>query len=164
MRKKDKSLVTAHERLKNHGTELKQKQTDLDSQAKFLEIEVANNNELDACIDELDRELVGYTHRRIVVSIHFLYIEVAPLYCSWQGKAREALGTERMKTLEALDEVDVVRNTLAKGANDLAQTSSENRIAKDNLDKLRWECSSYLRLADEAIFILSQWVSLHDCE
>lgn len=56
----------------------------------------------------------------------------------WQGKAREALGVERKKALEVSDEVDVVRNTLAKGANDLAQSSAENRIAKDNLDNLRW--------------------------
>lgn len=64
MRKKDKALETAQERLENRGTMLRQKQADLDSQAKFFKIEVANNSELDLSIDELDREVVGMTPTR----------------------------------------------------------------------------------------------------
>lgn len=59
-----------------------------------------------------------------------------------QGKFREVQGEEQNKSTEIGDEVDVIQNMLRKAANDLAQTNSENCVAKNELSELRYDKSS----------------------
>ncbi|CAD7704050.1 unnamed protein product, partial [Ostreobium quekettii] len=110
MRRQDKAIQLATERFHDRKSVIRQKRKDLDAQAAFLENEVANNRELEARIEALDRET---------------------------AKLRDLAGDEQKKKLEASDETEVLQNTLRKAANDLAQKTVENRNAKASLEDLR---------------------------
>ena len=58
MRRQDKAIQLATERFNDRKSIIRQKRKELDAQAAFLENEVANNRELEARIDALDRETV----------------------------------------------------------------------------------------------------------
>lgn len=110
MRHRDEAIAAASEQFAERKAELRDKQAELDSQARFLENEVANNKELDARIAFYDREV---------------------------GKQRETLQREQKALDRYLDEVELLKAQLSKAANDLATKSIENQEARGELDAKR---------------------------
>mmetsp|Transcript_20436 Transcript_20436/g.66353 ORF Transcript_20436/g.66353 Transcript_20436/m.66353 type:complete len:909 (-) Transcript_20436:163-2889(-) len=110
MKRRDLAIQAASERFAAKKTELREKQGRLDERARFLEQEQANNREIDARIAIADR---GMT------------------------KLRLALTGESDKHNETNDEVEVLKNTLSKTANELAVARSTNKAMQGELEGKR---------------------------
>mmetsp|Transcript_5315 Transcript_5315/g.17662 ORF Transcript_5315/g.17662 Transcript_5315/m.17662 type:complete len:868 (+) Transcript_5315:644-3247(+) len=107
MRKRDESIQRASEAFAQRKLELREKQMALDHTAKFLDNEVANNRELDAQIAIAERGQVV-------------------LQGQFQG--------EKKQLSEMQDEVEVVKNTLAKAANELAVQRAGNQATAQEVE------------------------------
>jgi len=108
MKRRDQAIQQASELFADRKQELREKQMQLDAQARFLENEEVNNKELDMNISMNERAV---------------------------GKLREELSVKSAKVNDLTEEVEVLKNTLAKTHNQLAneQTSAKNlRIELEN--------------------------------
>mmetsp|Transcript_5711 Transcript_5711/g.6544 ORF Transcript_5711/g.6544 Transcript_5711/m.6544 type:complete len:927 (+) Transcript_5711:140-2920(+) len=110
MKRRDAAIQAASERFATKKLEIREKQAQLDEKAKFLEQEKANNKEVDARIQLADRGL---------------------------GKLRAMHNDENTTLLELSDEVDVLRNTLQKSANDLAVQRTNNVTLRTEVEEKR---------------------------
>ena len=108
MKRRDQAIQQASELFADRKQELREKQMQLDAQARFLENEEVNNKELDMNISMNERAV---------------------------GKLREELSVKSAKVNDLTEEVEVLKNTLAKTHNQLVneQTSAKNlRIELEN--------------------------------
>ncbi len=90
---RDAAIQLATEMFAAKKAELRQLRSALDSQAKFMDNEQANNTEVEARIDHMERQ------------VH---------------KLRDAFAAEQHALSEAADEVEIMRNTLNKTGGELA--------------------------------------------
>ncbi|KAL6756441.1 hypothetical protein V8C86DRAFT_2647977 [Haematococcus lacustris] len=110
MRNRDNAIVVATEQFAQRKAELKQRKAELDAQAKFLEAEAMNNKEVDARIAFYDREV---------------------------AKQRDVYLREQQRLADLDNEVEAVKATLNKAANELAGKGAENEGARQELDAKR---------------------------
>ena len=110
MRKRDEMIQVASERYADQKLSLRERKFQLDQQAKFFDNEVANNKEFDARIAAFDREV---------------------------GKLRVVYGREKDKVDEFVQELEILKTTLGKTANELAVKRSENAHIKAELEEKR---------------------------
>eukprot|EP00878_Enallax_costatus_P027581 GHUV01029712.1.p1 GENE.GHUV01029712.1~~GHUV01029712.1.p1 ORF type:complete len:477 (+),score=186.93 GHUV01029712.1:553-1983(+) len=110
MKTRDEAIQVMAAAYAERKVQLKQKQAELDAQARFLAGEVANNRELEAQITYFEREM---------------------------GRAREQQMAEAGKPEELANQVDLLQNTLTKAANDLASANNRSTAAREDLDKKR---------------------------
>uniref|UniRef100_A0A061QV58 Flagella associated protein n=1 Tax=Tetraselmis sp. GSL018 TaxID=582737 RepID=A0A061QV58_9CHLO len=110
MRKRDEMIQVASERFAEMKARLRDKKGELDQQARFLDNEVANNRELDAQIGAYDREV---------------------------AKLRVVYGREKEQVDEFINELDALKASLGKAANELAVKRSENSHRKQEIETKR---------------------------
>ena len=110
MRRNDDAIQHATELFAATKGDLRELQSRLDVSAKFLDGEMANNKERDAQIALLDRDL---------------------------ARLRETYAGEQKQMVELADQVEIVKSTLSKAANEYASKQVENEALKGALDKKR---------------------------
>mmetsp|Transcript_5128 Transcript_5128/g.9691 ORF Transcript_5128/g.9691 Transcript_5128/m.9691 type:complete len:950 (+) Transcript_5128:130-2979(+) len=99
MKRRDGDIAAASEAFAHKKMEIREKQANLDEKAKFLEQEKANNKEVEARVQIADRGV---------------------------GNLRAMLQDETFQVAELNDEVNVLKNTLQKVANELAAQNATN--------------------------------------
>ena len=96
---RDAAIQLATEMFATKKKELRQLRSALDAQARFMDNEQANNNEVEARIEHMERQ------------VH---------------KLRDTFAAEQHALSEAADEVDIMRNTLTKTGGQLAAELETN--------------------------------------
>ena len=124
MKQRDHAIQEASRLFAARKKELRIKQQTLDERARFLDQEMANNKEIDAAIQTTDRGL---------------------------GLLREEFASETTTQRELQDEVDIVKNTLAKAAGDLAQADAGNEAKGMTLEEKQKKLARARRKVDTAI-------------
>ncbi|KAK9820385.1 hypothetical protein WJX72_009778 [[Myrmecia] bisecta] len=110
MQRRDEAIQLASEKFAAKKAELVEAQANLDAQARFLENEEANNREVDARIDLFEREV---------------------------GKLRDVHGSEQKRLADIMDEVDRLKNMLAKAADELVGQRTANGRAREMIETKR---------------------------
>ena len=108
MKRRDVAIQDASEAFAEKKMELREKQSMLDAQARFLENEELNNKEVNMQISSADRAV---------------------------GKLRDQIGVEGHAANELHEEVEVIKNTLAKTATELQQVQAQNRTLKEDFHR-----------------------------
>jgi len=124
MKQRDHAIQEASRLFAARKKELRIKQQTLDERARFLDQELANNKEIDAAIQTTDRGL---------------------------GALREEYASETTTQRELQDEVDIVKNTLAKAAADLAQADAGNEAKGMTLAEKRKKLERARKKVDAAV-------------
>ena len=108
--KRDAAIREASELYATRKAELRTRQTHLDEKARFLEAETQNNKELGTQIAAQERSL---------------------------ARQRQDLAAAGASVQEMADEVDVLKNTLGKAANDLMNCMNANTDAREGIEVKR---------------------------
>jgi len=103
MHRRDAAIQLATEMFATKKAELRQLRSALDSQAKFMDNEQANNSEVEARIDHMERQ------------VH---------------KLRDAFAAEQHALSEAADEIEIMKNTLNKTDGELSAEMETNGHAR----------------------------------
>lgn len=103
MHRRDAAIQLATEMFATKKAELRQLRSALDSQAKFMDNEQANNSEVEARIEHMERQ------------VH---------------KLRDAFAAEQHALSEAANEVEIMRNSLNKTGGELAAEMGTNGHAR----------------------------------
>ena len=110
MRRNDEAIQHATERFAEAKGGLRDLKTRLDVGARFLDAELAQNKERDAQIVLLDRDI---------------------------SRLRDVHAAEQHAVSELSDQVEIVKSTLSKAANDCATKQAHNEAVKEALAKKR---------------------------
>lgn len=100
---RDAAIQLATDMFTSKKAELRQLRSALDSQARFMDNEQANNHEVEARIKHMERQL---------------------------HKLKDAFAHEQQALGEAADEVEIMRNTLTKTGGELAGEEETNGHAR----------------------------------
>lgn len=100
---RDAAIQLATEIFGTKKAELRKLRSSLDSQSRFLDNEQANNHEVEARIEHMERQ------------VH---------------KLRDAFAAEQQALSEATDEVEIMRNTLNKTAGEWTAEQESNSHAR----------------------------------
>ncbi|MEW5311178.1 MAG: hypothetical protein WDW38_002914 [Sanguina aurantia] len=110
MKQRDGAILVASETFASRKQDLRERQSEVDAQARFLDNEGANNKEVESRIAYYDREV---------------------------AKAREAFAKDQERVNEHGNQVDLIRATLAKAAAELSEQTHEAGAARTDLDDKR---------------------------
>lgn len=102
---RDAAIQLATDMFASKKAELRQLRSALDSQARFMDNEQANNHEVEARIEHMERQ------------VH---------------KLKDAFAHEQQALSDAADEVEIMRNTLTKTGGELAGEDETNGHARYN--------------------------------